>query len=41
MPYIHYVHNEDPSWHMSMDSIVLNTYHGLDKLFIAMMDLNK
>ncbi len=41
LPYIQCVYNEDPKWHYSMDSIVLNTSHCLVELFTATTDLNK
>jgi hypothetical protein len=37
LPYINYLHNDEPSWHISIDSIILDTFHGLIELFIAMM----
>ncbi len=41
LPYIDYLHNDEPSWHISMDSIVFDTFHGLVELLIAMTKLNK
>jgi hypothetical protein len=41
LPYINHVHNDKPSWHIYVDSIVLDTSHKFVKLFTTMMDLNK
>jgi len=41
LPYINHVHNEQPSWHIYMVSIVLNTSHRFFELLTTMMDLNK
>jgi len=41
LPYINCLHNDEPSWYIFMDSIVLETSHGLVELLIAMMELNK
>jgi hypothetical protein len=35
------LHNDEPFWHISIDSIVLDTSHGCGELFIAMTKLNK
>jgi hypothetical protein len=40
MPYIRCVHDDD-AWHISMDSILLDTFHGLVELLIVMTNLNK
>jgi hypothetical protein len=40
--YINHLHDDEPFWHISSDSIVLvNTSHGLVELFIAMTEVNK
>lgn len=41
MPYFCYVHGDDASWHISMDSILMYTFHGMVELLIAMTNLNK
>jgi hypothetical protein len=41
MPYIQCVHNDKVSWHILVDSIMMDTSHGLLKLLIAMIDLSK
>jgi hypothetical protein len=41
MPYIRRVHGDDASWHISMDSILMDTFHGLVELLTAMIDLNR
>jgi hypothetical protein len=38
--YINHLHNDEPSWHISIDSIILDTFHGLMGL-IAMTEFNK
>ncbi len=35
------VHPHDLSWHIIVDSIMLDTTEGLVHLFIAMIDMNK
>jgi hypothetical protein len=35
------VHNENVSWHISVDFILLDTSHGLVELLVAMTELNK
>lgn len=35
------VHNENVSWHISIDFILLDTSHGLVELLVAMTKLNK
>ncbi len=40
LPYINHLHTGEPFWHISIDSIVLDTSHGLIKLLIAMTKLN-
>jgi hypothetical protein len=39
--YINHLHDDEPSWHIFVDSIVLDTSHGLVELFTAMTKLNK
>jgi hypothetical protein len=34
--YINYLHNDEPSWHISIDSIIFDTFQGLAELLIAM-----
>jgi hypothetical protein len=41
MPYISRVHLDDLSWHIAMDSIMLNTREGLVHLLTTMIDMNK
>ncbi len=42
LPYINHLHNDEPSWHISIDSIVLDTSHdGLVELLTTMTELNK
>jgi len=41
MPYISRLHIDEPFWHISIDSILLDIYHGLEELLTAMIDLNK
>jgi hypothetical protein len=41
MPYIHHVHGDDASWHIFVDPILMDTFHGLVELLIAMTDLNR
>jgi hypothetical protein len=41
MPYIRFVYDDDVSWHISMDSILLDTSHGLVELLTIMTNLNK
>ncbi len=41
MPYICFVYDDDVSWHISMDSILLDVFHGLVELLTIMTDLNK
>jgi hypothetical protein len=41
MPYISILHNDDLSWHIFVDSILLDIFHGLVELFTTMIDLNK
>jgi len=33
--------DDEPSWHIFVDSIIFDTSHGLVEFFIAMMELNK
>jgi hypothetical protein len=35
------LHDDEPSWHIYVDSIILDTSHGFVELFIAMMKPNK
>jgi hypothetical protein len=35
------MHNDEPSWHIFVDSIVLNTSHELVELLIATIEFNK
>jgi hypothetical protein len=37
----HMLHDDEPSWHISIDSIFLDTSHGLVELLTAMMEFNK
>ncbi len=39
--YINCLHDDEPSWHISVDSIVLDTFHGLIELLTAKIELNK
>ncbi len=41
LPYINHMHNDEPSWHIFVDSIVLNTSHELVELLIATIEFNK
>jgi hypothetical protein len=41
LPYINCLHNDGPSWHIYIDSIILDTSHGLVELLIAMTKFNK
>jgi hypothetical protein len=41
MPYISKLHNDDASWHICADLILLDTSHGLVELLIMLIDLNK
>ncbi len=41
LPYINCLHNDEPSWHISMDSIIFDTSHGPIELLPAMMELSK
>jgi hypothetical protein len=41
MLYIFRVHPHDLSWHIAMDSIMLDTREGLIHLLTAMIDMNK
>jgi hypothetical protein len=41
LPYINRMHNDEPAWHIYVDSIVLDTSHGCFELFITMTKLNK
>jgi hypothetical protein len=41
LPYMNHLHDDEPSWHIFIDSIVLDTSHGLFELLIAMIELNK
>jgi hypothetical protein len=41
LPYFNRLHNDEPSWHIFIDSIVLDTSHGCVELLIAMTKLNK
>jgi hypothetical protein len=41
MPYISKVHPDGLSWHIAVDSIILDTREGLVHLLIAMIDMNK
>jgi hypothetical protein len=41
MPYINHLHDDEPSWHIFVDSIVLDTFHGLVELLTSMTKLNK
>jgi hypothetical protein len=38
MPYIHRVHGDDASWHVSMDFILMDTFNGLVELLTTMID---
>ncbi len=40
MPYISRVHSDDLSWHIVVDSIMLDTRKDLIHLFIAMIGMN-
>ncbi len=40
-PYINHVHDDEPSWHIYVDSLVLNISHGFVELLTTMMDFNK
>jgi hypothetical protein len=35
------LHNDEPSWHIFVDSIVLDTSHGLVEFLTTMTKLNK
>jgi hypothetical protein len=39
--YITCLHVDEPSWHISIDSIVLDTFHELVEFYTAMTKLNK
>lgn len=41
MPYISRLHIDEPFWHISIDSILLDTCHGLEDLCTAMTNLNE
>jgi hypothetical protein len=41
MPYSSKLHSDDPSWHISIDYILLDTSKRLVELLIATIDLNK
>jgi hypothetical protein len=41
LPYVKHVHNDEPSWHIYMDFIILDTSHEFVELLTTMMDLNK
>jgi hypothetical protein len=41
LPYINHMHDDEPSQHISVDSIILDTFHGLVELLITMTELNK
>jgi len=41
MPYISRVHPHDLSWHIAMDSIMLDTKEGLVHLLTTMINMNK
>lgn len=41
MPFISRIYPHDLLWHISIDSIMLDTRKGLVQLFVAMIDLNK
>jgi hypothetical protein len=41
LPYINRLHNDEPSWHIFGDFIVLNTLYGFVELLIAMTNFNK
>lgn len=41
LPYINCLQDDEPSYHISIDSIILNTFHGLVEFFTATMELNK
>ncbi len=36
--YINHLHDDEASWHNFVDSIILDTFHGLVELFIACHD---
>jgi hypothetical protein len=39
LPYIKHLHDDEPSWHIFVDSVFLNTFHGLVELLTVMMEL--
>jgi hypothetical protein len=41
MPYIFRIHPHDLSWHIAMDSILLDTRESLVHLFTTMTNMNK
>jgi hypothetical protein len=41
MPYIYEVHPNDLSWHITVDSIMLNTKEGLVHLLTVMTNMNQ
>ncbi len=41
VPYINHLHDDEPFWHIFVDSNVLDTFHGLVELLPAMTKFNK
>jgi hypothetical protein len=41
MPYINRLQDDDPSWHIFVNFILLNTPEGLMELLTTMTNLNK
>ncbi len=39
IPYIHCVHNDEPSWHIFVDSILLDTSHSFVEFLTPMINL--
>jgi hypothetical protein len=39
--YINHMHNDEPSLHISHDSIILDTFHGFVEVLVTMTKFNK